>query len=285
MSTLVQPQRHESFLVHRRFLYLWMALILSVSSVVAYVWLEPVRGNEGGTWLGYTLGTIATLLIAWLMLLGLRKRIYSKGAYSLKAWVSAHVYLGLATAVIATLHAAFQVGWNIHTLAYVLMMVVIISGIFGIVAYARIPRRMTYNRQSRSLAEMAKLCAEIDQECGAIALPLGDRFVEAVRMAQQETRLGGSTWRILRARDPRDGTEQALARLRKLATETHGPDARAVSSLMVALGRKQSLLQTMRRDLRLKALMDLWLLVHVPLSFALLAALTAHIVVVFFYWG
>jgi hypothetical protein len=28
----------------------------------------------------------------------------------------------------------------------------------------------------------------------------------------------------------------------------------------------------------------LWLLFHVPLSFALLATLTAHIVSVFFYW-
>jgi hypothetical protein len=285
VSTLVQPQRHESFLVHRRFLYLWVALLLSLASVAAYVWLEPVRGNEGGTWLGYTLGTIATLLILWLMLLGLRKRIYSKGAYSLKAWTSAHVYLGLATALIATLHAAFQIGWNIHTLAYVLMMIVIVSGIFGIVTYARIPRRMTYNRQSRSLAEMARLCAEIDQECGTLALPLGDQFVEAVRLAQQETRLGGSTWRILRGRDPRCGTERALVQLRKLAADVHGPDARSVSALLVALGRKQSLLQTMRRDLRLKALMDIWLVVHVPFSFALLAALTAHIVVVFFYWG
>jgi hypothetical protein len=31
--------------------------------------------------------------------------------------------------------------------------------------------------------------------------------------------------------------------------------------------------------------MDLWLYFHVPLSFSLLAALIAHIVAVFFYWG
>jgi hypothetical protein len=30
--------------------------------------------------------------------------------------------------------------------------------------------------------------------------------------------------------------------------------------------------------------MDIWLYFHVPLSFALLAALTAHIISVFFYW-
>jgi hypothetical protein len=35
---------------------------------------------------------------------------------------------------------------------------------------------------------------------------------------------------------------------------------------------------------KLKTWTDLWLLFHVPLSFALLATLTAHIVSVFFYW-
>ena len=53
----------------------------------------------------------------------------------------------------------------------------------------------------------------------------------------------------------------------------------------MALSRKQEVLARARRDIRFKALMDLWLYFHVPVSFALLAALTAHIVSVFYYWG
>jgi hypothetical protein len=34
----------------------------------------------------------------------------------------------------------------------------------------------------------------------------------------------------------------------------------------------------------LKARLDLWLFIHVPLSIALIAALVAHVVSVFFYW-
>jgi hypothetical protein len=33
-----------------------------------------------------------------------------------------------------------------------------------------------------------------------------------------------------------------------------------------------------------KALLQIWLYVHVPLTIALLAALTAHVVSVFYYW-
>ena len=43
---------------------------------------------------------------------------------------------GLSLIVIVTLHTGFQFGWNVHTLAYGLMLLVIVSGIFGIVVYA-----------------------------------------------------------------------------------------------------------------------------------------------------
>ena len=62
----------------------------------------------------------------------MRKRAITRGRWSLKAWTSAHVYLGLSLIVIATLHTGFQFGWNVHTLAYALMMLVIVSGIYGI---------------------------------------------------------------------------------------------------------------------------------------------------------
>ena len=50
------------------------------------------------------------------------------------------------------------------------------------------------------------------------------------------------------------------------------------------LERKRAMLARLRRHLRLKALLEIWLYVHVPATFALIAALTAHIVSVFFYW-
>ena len=51
------------------------------------------------------------------------------------------------------------------------------------------------------------------------------------------------------------------------------------------LERKEANLARMRQHLRLKALLEVWLYVHVPLTFALIAALLAHIFAVFFYWG
>jgi hypothetical protein len=277
---------HESFLVHSRFRYLKLAVLLSLASLVAYLAYEPRGGvHNGGTWLGYTLGTIGALLIVWLMLLGLRKRRYGPGAFSLKGWLSAHVYLGLALTLVATLHAAFQVGWNIHTLAYALMLVVIASGVWGIVVYRRIPRLMTVNRGGQTFPELTREIVGLDAEAADLALGLGDEYAEEIRRAREETRLGGGVFRQLSGEDRRCGTTRALANVRGMARRLPPELADRGAALLVALGRKQELLRRARKDIRYKATMDLWLYVHVPLSFALLAALTAHVVSVFFYWG
>ena len=43
-------------------------------------------------------------------------------------------------------------------------------------------------------------------------------------------------------------------------------------------------LKRLRRHLKIRALLEVWLYIHVPLTFALIVALSAHIVSVFFYW-
>ena len=291
---------HESFLAYDHFFYLKVALLLSGLSIAAYLLTGPaggylladrvpftlstLSGQNGGTWLGYTLGTIGALLIVWLMFFGIRKRRYGPGDFSLKAWLSAHVYLGLSLIVVATLHAAFQVGWNVHTLAYVLMLLVIASGIWGVVNYARLPQRMTENRRGLTFKAMQQELAEIDRQCVTLANQLGEEYDAAVQISRERSRLGGSAWRLLSGRDSRCGAVQALAMVERLATERTGFGDKP-SVLVAALSRKAALLQRARRDLRYKALMDVWLHVHVPLSFALLAALIAHIVSVFYYWG
>ena len=149
--------------------------------------------------------------IVWLMMFGIRKRRYGPGAFSLKAWLSAHIYLGLSLIVVATLHAAFQVGWNVHTLAYVLMLLVIASGIWGVVNYVRLPHRMTENRRGLTLKAMQQEMVEIDRQCVALANQLGEEYDTAVRISREQSPLGGSAWRLLSGHDPRCG-RPALSR-------------------------------------------------------------------------
>lgn len=275
---------HESILVYRRFRFLKWALLLMVVAVIAYAVDRPLGVPNGGTWLGYTLGTIGALLIVWLTWFGVRKRRYNLGPTKLEAWLSAHVYLGLALIIVATLHTGFQFGWNVHTLAYTLMMLVILSGIFGVYAYMRYPTLMTENRRGQTLNEMLAQIAEIDAECREAALGLGDEISSAVLNAAQNTRIGGGMRRQLSGHDPACATTAALQTVQGLAETAEAGQAESTRRLISLLLRKEELLRRARRDVQFKALMDIWLYIHVPLTIALIASLAAHIFSVFFYW-
>ena len=57
---------HISFLKHKRFRWLWIALGLSVISIIGYALIDQEPRPNGGSWYGYTLGTIGLGLIVWL---------------------------------------------------------------------------------------------------------------------------------------------------------------------------------------------------------------------------
>ncbi len=275
---------HESVLIYRGSRYLKLALALVAVAIVAYIVDTPAGVPNGGTWLGYTLGTIGAVLIVWLMWFGVRKRTFAPGHVKLEDWLSAHVYLGLALIVVATLHTGFQFGLNVHTLAYALMMLVILSGVFGLYSYIRYPKEMTENRRGSSLDEMLQEIADLDQECRDLGVKLSDEINAAVVDAGQNSRVGGGLMRQLSGHDPSCATAAGVARVEALAQTVADEDTAHVRRLISRLSRKSELLQRARLDVRFKALMQVWLYVHVPISIALVAALIAHIIAVFYYW-
>lgn len=276
---------HQSILVFKNYKYLKWATAVVVFSVVMYVMHDPAYGiANGGTWFGYMLGGFSALLIVWLMWFGVRKRQYGGGLASVQDWLSAHVYLGISLIVTATLHTGFQFGWNVHTLAYGLMMFVIVSGFFGLFAYLRVPENMTNNRRGMTLTQMMQEIADLDVECREVALKLGDEINQLVLTAAQNTKIGGGLRRQLSGTDPNCATHAANVSIQHLADNAPEGQSEGFRALLGLLARKEDLLARARRDVRYKALLDVWLYVHVPVSFALLGALIAHIVAVFFYW-
>ena len=61
-------------------------------------------------------------------------------------------------------------------------------------------------------------------------------------------------------------------------------DTPAEQRVLSLLAKRRAQLEQIRQQLRLRAMLEVWLFVHVPLTIALLGALTAHIVSVFYYW-
>ena len=270
---------HESFLAHKGFRWLKIAVVISLICLGSYAFVDVQPRHNGGTWYGYTLGTIGVLLILWLALLGIRKRAMTEGKWSLKAWTSAHVYLGLALIVIGTLHTGLQLGWNVHTLAWALMMLVIVSGIYGISVYATLPASLSNNRNEMTRGEMIESLAALDRQLESAAQPIGRDESDLVIAALEQDTFKLGLWSRLTGKVRNCKTAKAVTRF-----SNYTGDDENVTKVRGLLGKRKEQLGQIRRQMRLKALLEVWLFIHIPATIALIAALIAHVVSVFYYW-
>lgn len=299
---------HTGFLRYAGFRWAKVALLLCAVSIAAYLWHSPADGPNGGSWLGYTLGTIAGLLVLWLLWLGVRKRSYRSSLGSVRGWASAHVYLGLALVVVATLHAGFQLGLNIHSLAYVLVLLVVASGIWGIAAYASLPERISRLREGSTREAWIAEVFDLNDQAIRLADSMGPEVHQRIVASAEKLPIGGGFWQQWRGTTPssdgnklRELLEQRMAKLRNqpafdpnslstvsfMASQLQArpeQDLAQVQQLLELLSQRNALIARINQDISLHARLQLWLLLHVPISLALLAALLAHVLSVFFYW-
>lgn len=294
---------HQSFVNYRNYRYGTLATIATVATIVAYLLDKPRVPPNGGTWLGYTLGTIAGLLVIFLSLFGVRKRSFRSRIGTAIGWLSAHVYLGIAALVIATLHSGMHFGANVHTATYVLMWVVTLSGCWGVYAYVRYPGLMTRQRGNLRRKELLLQIAELDQRSLGLA-GLVPRVEALIGDSIRRTDLDNPhLWAQLRARDrsylmiggesasqaahlvPNFGNHALMEQLAELRLAAPDEGTRAtLQSLLECAGAKAALLQRLRRETKLAVMLRIWLFIHVPVCCALLAALFTHVITVFLYW-
>lgn len=293
---------HRSLLRYAGARYLWWALgLVAISSVLYATQDTTAQPPNGGTWQGYVLGTLGALLIVWLSLLAVRKRSYKSTSGTVQGWTSAHVYLGTALLAIATLHSALQLGWNVHTLAYVLMCLVIFSGFFGLYSYINHPQLVSKNREGGARAELFAELFELDNQARGVAQRCAASVTLAVNSSIERTAIGGGVVAQLFGRDNsyfvRGGLGGSTAVLRnkdqqrvidyvadRLPRAEKGAEAANLQQLIVLLCRRQAVVRRLRRDIRLYGWIRIWLYVHVPMTVALLFALVLHIVTTFMYW-
>ncbi|WP_422060416.1 hypothetical protein [Sphingopyxis sp.] len=276
----VRERRHEGFLRYANFRWAKISGGLCLLIVVSYAMIDVTPRPSGGSWYGYTLGTIGAGLILWLTALGYRKRKMTNDYWSLKAWTSAHVYLGLSLIVIGTWHTGFQLGWNVHTLAWVLMMLVILSGLYGVIVYATLPAALSNNRDEMTQMQMLEAIRAFDRQLHSAAQPLTPEDTAPVLGALDEDPFAGGVIARLSGRYRNCATSAALVTL----STSRSSDAAPREKVIGLLKQKEAALARLRQHLKIRALLEVWLYVHVPLTFALIAALSAHIISVFFYW-
>jgi hypothetical protein len=288
-----------------RYRYLKQSLVLVIVALILHFSVTTGEPPNGGTWQGYTLGGMSAALILILTWFGIRKRQYHCTKTSLSKWASAHVYLGISLPVVASLHCGFQFGWNVHTLAYALMIFVVFSGLYGLYAYIVFPKALTNNRSGINRKEMIKTIARLDDTGLTLAGELGAEAHHKVLQGVNRTRLGGTLWEKITLGDGLTlgpfmkwkfagaafGLEQATLGIcpedflrNYLLKSQSAEEMQRVVELLKVLNERQSMVSRVKRDIRYHTLMKCWLFLHIPISIALLAAVFVHVISVFFYW-
>jgi hypothetical protein len=241
---------------------------------------------HGGSPQGLAYGTLGLALVLILMFFGVRKRSYRSSWGSVENWLHAHIYLGLIAVVTILLHSGFHFHDKIAVAAFVLLTLVALSGLWGAFIYTVVPPKMTSVASNLSAAEMSDQLNELGGSMARLATGKSESFqLICAGFLQAERPVCLAGWRILSrrflqkrlAQDPSGSFDSYLGRV----PEREQAD---LAQLLALAHQRNDLHDRLIHRQRYVNLLSAWLFLHVPLSFAMILAVAAHIVA-FFYYG
>jgi hypothetical protein len=268
----------ENFISYKGFRWFWFNLFFIIVLVIFYLLDDPLAGRQGDTPLGYAFGVIAALGIVILVFLGRRKRAYARSRTPLIGWVSAHVWLGLALLIIVPLHCGFQFGFNVHSIAYYMMVATILTGVWGAYNYIQYPSQFISHRGGQSIADILEGLRDGSKSLRDLERGKSDDFINMVNLIDIPFKPG--FLRVLCTAPEFNIEGEKIARfIAGLPKDEHDAAIKAVGLVR----NKGKLMLTLKQEVGVGFLMKIWLYFHVPLSVGLVFTLIAHIYAVFYF--
>ena len=268
----------------------WMiaTLALFAFSLAIYI-LYAVRapgGPRGGSALGLTFGIAGYALMLYAGLLGARKKVPVWRIGRAQTWMRGHIWLGLLSLPLILFHGGFAFRGPLTAVLMWLFFIVIVSGVLGALLQHYIPRMMTSRVPMETIYEeiphvRAQLCEEADQ---LVATVYGAEDVSTLADIEQEDRARFREIYLGKVRpflaDP-DAMQLELADPRRSAEIFESLRRITVASVHPVLNDLENICEEeyqLSRQVRIYRWLHAWLLVHVPLSIALLALGAVHAV-------
>lgn len=294
-----------------------LLLAVSAVVYAAYAMHAP-GGPTGGSAPGLTFGVIGFGFMIFAALLGARKQVPTWRIGRAQAWMRGHLWLGLLSLPVILFHGGFHFGGTLTSVLMWLLIITVASGLIGAALQHYVPRMMTADVKLETIYDeignVRKLLREeadrgVEAICGSIGLTRSAKeevqraggFSAARTMA---TSGGGAA--VAAAAETVVLTEEERAPLRKFylsemrpfleqpkqrrsrlgdADRAHGafaglrtlmPQAAqpTLQDLEDICGEARQLL----RQEQLHRLLHGWLLVHIPLSLALILLGAVHAV-------
>jgi hypothetical protein len=229
--------------------------------------------------IGHGYGMVGTAMILTNLLYLVRRRFaksFPSWAGSMKAWLNVHVFTGLVGSVLVLFHSAFQLRTPIATVTSVSLAIVVVTGLMGLYLYKLVPKsglKPLHDRLDEIRPLLPGLVLQVEQyvqQTPLTTVPHDASFTRTIFTVPR--------W-ILEARRRRRGLKLA-ARKDKMVRVLERTDPKLAKAYFVELAD----LAANEVDSHVgAALMRSWRSLHRFLALLMIASVTVHIGVAWFY--
>jgi hypothetical protein len=121
------------------------SLAILAASTMIYVpyALNAPQGPRGGSTIGLLFGSIGFAFMLFAAFLGARKRVPTWRIGKAQAWMRGHLWLGFLALPMILFHGGFHFGGTLTRALMWLLIITVLSGVFGAVLQHYVPRVMT----------------------------------------------------------------------------------------------------------------------------------------------
>jgi hypothetical protein len=163
---------------HRPWLIASLAILGATTLVYVPYAMESPRGARGSSVLGLLFGIVGFALIIFVALLGARKKVPIWRVGRAQTWMRGHLWLGLLSLPLILFHGGFHFGGRLTQVLMWLLIVTVASGVFGAALQHFLPRVMTDGVPMETIFDeissvRAQLLEEADKYVEAFCGPLG----------------------------------------------------------------------------------------------------------------
>ena len=258
-----------------------MLLAVLIASWVKYEEGEPF--THGGSPMGLLYGLISLALIVLLMFYGIRKRAYRSRLGKLENWLQSHIYLGVLTFFVILAHTGFRFEDRVATILFVVVTLVIASGILGAVLYKTVPRALTEVESNLTNDEISDQLNQLGKAMARLSSQKSDSFQQIYSRLMSEVKPGiMAGWRLL-FRGGRLGLGEQPKDLSAKLALVPLEERDDLRQLLVLSRQQKELHIRLLAQQRYRNILDFWLYLHLPLSIALIALIAAHLWGAFYY--
>ena len=169
--------------------------ILAISAVAYTVYSSASpQGARGGSAIGLAFGVMGFAFMVFAALLGARKRVPTWRVGRAQAWMRGHLWLGFLALPLILFHGGFHFGGTLTQVLMWLLIITVLSGVFGAALQHYIPRVMTSDVPLETIYdEIGRVRTLLREEADRAMESICGNLGLAKSAGKEEVRAGGFT--------------------------------------------------------------------------------------------